>query len=104
MQQRLFENMAFLQKLAKLESITWLQMGDDVPMSATALVGDMEVLVPMAGLIDKGAELVRLQKEIDKITKELGKIEGKLSNDSFIAKAPAAVVEKEKEKQAERFK
>jgi len=100
-QQRLLENMAFLQKLAKLESVTWLQVGDEVPMSATALVGDMEVLVPMAGLIDKDAELARLQKEIDKITKELGKIQGKLSNDSFIAKAPVAVVEKEKEKQAD---
>ena len=97
-QARLDANLAFLQKLAKLETITWLNPGDDAPMSATALVGDMEVLVPMAGLIDKSAELARLQKEIDKATKDLERIEGKLSNESFVAKAPAAVVDKERAK------
>jgi valyl-tRNA synthetase len=70
-------------------------------MSATALVGEMEVLVPMAGLIDKTAEIARLQKEIDKAEKELGRISGKLSNASFVAKAPADVVAKEQEKCAE---
>lgn len=95
---RLDANLAFLQKLAKLETITWLNVGDDAPMSATALVGDMEVLVPMAGLIDKNAELARLQKEIDKATKDLERIEGKLSNESFVARAPAAVVDKERAK------
>ena len=98
---RLQSNMNFLQKLAKLESVTWLNEGDDVPMSATALVGDMEVLVPMAGLIDKDAELARLQKEIDKASKDLQRIQGKLGNESFVAKAPAAVVDKEKAKLAD---
>ncbi|EAQ64216.1 valyl-tRNA synthetase [Marinomonas sp. MED121] len=98
---RLQSNMNFLQKLAKLESVTWLNEGDDVPMSATALVGDMEVLVPMAGLIDKDAELARLQKEIDKASKDLQRIQGKLGNESFVAKAPAAVVEKEQAKLAD---
>ena len=98
---RLQSNMNFLQKLAKLESVTWLNEGDDVPMSATALVGDMEVLVPMAGLIDKDAELARLQKEIDKVSKDLQRIQGKLGNESFVAKAPAAVVDKEKAKLAD---
>lgn len=95
---RLDANLTFLQTLAKLESVTWLNVGDDAPMSATALVGDMEVLVPMAGLIDKDAEIARLQKEIDKATKDLERIQGKLSNDSFVAKAPAEVVEKERAK------
>ena len=67
-------------------------------MSATGLVGDMEILVPMAGLIDKSAELTRLQKEIDKLTAEVAKINGKLSNPSFVDKAPAAVVQKEKDR------
>jgi valyl-tRNA synthetase len=97
-QARLDANLTFLQTLAKLESVTWLNAGDEAPMSATALVGDMEVLVPMAGLIDKEAELARLQKEIDKASKELQRIQGKLSNDSFVAKAPAEVVEKERAK------
>ncbi|WP_111639147.1 valine--tRNA ligase [Marinomonas shanghaiensis] len=95
---RLEANVTFLQTLAKLESVTWLYAGDTAPMSATALVGDMEVLVPMAGLIDKEAEIARLQKEIDKATKELERIQGKLSNDSFVAKAPIEVVEKERAK------
>ncbi|MGB0942010.1 MAG: valine--tRNA ligase [Marinomonas sp.] len=98
---RLQSNMNFLQKLAKLEGVTWLNEGDEVPMSATALVGDMEVLVPMAGLIDKDAELARLQKEIDKASKDLQRIQGKLGNESFVAKAPAAVVEKEQAKLAD---
>ncbi|QUX97444.1 valine--tRNA ligase [Marinomonas sp. CT5] len=95
---RLEANLTFLQTLAKLDTVTWLNSGDEAPMSATALVGDMEVLVPMAGLIDKEAELARLQKEIDKASKDLQRIQGKLSNDSFVAKAPAAVVEKERAK------
>lgn len=95
---RLDANLTFLQTLAKLESVTWLNVGDEAPMSATALVGDMEVLVPMAGLIDKDAEIARLQKEIDKATKDLERIQGKLSNDSFVAKAPPEVVEKERAK------
>jgi len=94
--QRLEDNEQFLSKLAKLESVTWLDQGEEAPMSATALVGDMEILVPMAGLIDKDAELARLNKEIDKLQKELGKLQGKLSNEKFVSKAPEEVVAKEK--------
>ncbi|MDX1300398.1 MAG: valine--tRNA ligase, partial [Pseudomonas sp.] len=56
-QRRLADNLPLLNKLAKLESVRVLAAGEDAPMSATALVGDMQVLVPMAGLIDKDAEL-----------------------------------------------
>ena len=95
------QNAQFLKSLAKLESITWLNAGDDVPMSATQLVGNMEVLVPMAGLIDVEAELARLNKEIDKLTNEVTRVEKKLSNPNFVDKAPAEVVEKEKAKMEE---
>ncbi|MGO3058582.1 MAG: valine--tRNA ligase, partial [Halomonas sp.] len=88
-------------KLAKLESVTWLENPNDAPLSATQLVGDMEVLVPMADLIDKDTELARLNKEIDKQDKLIGGIEKKLSNEGFTAKAPAAVIEKERGKLAE---
>ena len=60
--QRLEENRQCLITLAKLETITWLAEGDKVPMSATSLVKQMEILVPMAGLIDKQAETIRLSK------------------------------------------
>ena len=98
---RLESNRHFLSKLAKLESVTWLENPNDAPLSATQLVGDMEVLVPMADLIDKDTELARLNKEIEKQDKLIGGIEKKLGNDGFIAKAPEAVVEKERGKLAE---
>ncbi|MDO6454269.1 valine--tRNA ligase [Neptunomonas phycophila] len=100
-QRRLEENRTFLTKLAKLSSITWLNAGDEAPMSATQLVGEMEVLVPMAGLIDKGAELARLKKEMEKLGKDVARVEGKLNNAKFMANAPEAVVAKEQEKIAD---
>ncbi len=100
-QRRLKENETLLKKLAKLESITVLAAGDEAPLSATALVGEMEVLVPMAGLIDKGAELARLDKEIQRLQGEVQRVGGKLSNAAFVDKAPAEVIEKERAKLAE---
>ena len=87
--------------LAKTESITWLNPGDAAPESATCLAGDMKVLIPMAGLIDKAAEENRLGKELDKLQKELQRLDGKLNNASFVDKAPAQVVDKEKQRRAE---
>ncbi len=99
-QRRLDENRQFLMTLAKLETITWLTEADKAPMSATSLVDQMEILVPMAGLIDKEAETARLNKEVEKLQKDLSRISGKLSNPKFVDKAPEEVVNKEKEKQA----
>nr|WP_298379122.1 valine--tRNA ligase [uncultured Halomonas sp.] len=96
--QRLESNRRFLAKLAKLQSASWLDEPTQAPLSATQRVGDMEVLVPMADLIDKDAELARLSKELDKQDKLIAGVEKKLSNESFIAKAPAEIVEKEKAK------
>ena len=98
---RMEENLTFLQSLAKLDDISILTEGEEAPMATTALVGSMEVLVPMAGLIDKDKEVARLSKEIEKLVKEVNRFEGKLNNEKFIGKAPAAVVEKEKAKLAD---
>ena len=100
-QRRLQENEALLKKLAKVESFTVLGEQDEAPLSATALVGDLQVLVPMAGLIDKDAELARLSKEIQRLQGEVQRVGGKLSNASFVDKAPPAVIEKERAKLAE---
>lgn len=100
-QRRLTENEALLKKLARLESITVLGPGEEAPLSATALVGEMEVLVPMAGLIDKGAELARLDKEILRLQGEVQRVGGKLANAGFVDKAPAEVIDKERAKLAE---
>ncbi|MEQ6916429.1 valine--tRNA ligase [Halomonas aquatica] len=99
--ERLKANRLFLSKLAKLERVEWLDDPEQAPLSATQLVGEMEVLVPMADLIDKDVELARLAKEIEKQEKLIGGIEKKLSNESFVAKAPEAVVEKERGKLAD---
>lgn len=100
-QARLEANRVFLQKLANLENITWLNPGEEAPLAATALVGKLEILVPMAGLIDVDAEKARLNKELERLNKEKARLEGKLSNASFVDKAPAAVVDKEKAKLAD---
>ncbi|MFV3386873.1 valine--tRNA ligase [Pseudomonas sp. NY15364] len=98
---RLADFEPLLSKLAKLESVRVLAAGEEAPMSATTLVGEMEVLVPMAGLIDKDAELARLDKEIGRLEGEVQRVGGKLSNQGFVAKAPAEVLDKERAKLAE---
>jgi valyl-tRNA synthetase len=98
---RLEENRAFLSTLARLESVAWLEAGARPPVSATALVGGMRILIPMAGLIDKDAELTRLGKEIARLGKDLERAEGKLANPNYVNKAPAEVVEKERQRALE---
>ncbi|MHC3489502.1 valine--tRNA ligase [Pectobacterium brasiliense] len=97
-QRRVEENRSFIQTLARLESITLLPVGDKGPVSVTKLIDGAELLIPMAGLIDKAAELDRLTKEVAKIEAEIERIESKLSNEGFVARAPEAVVAKEREK------
>ena len=92
------ENQSFIMTLAKLESVNWLADSDTAPESATALVGEMKLLIPLAGLIDKQAEQGRLDKEITKLETNLSKCEAKLNNPSFVDKAPEAVVEKERKR------
>ncbi|MCC1495194.1 valine--tRNA ligase [Alcanivorax sp. 1008] len=95
---RLNENRNFLSKLAKLENIVWLSPEQSAPPSVTQLVGRMEILVPMAGLIDKAAELDRLGKEIQKLKQEVSRADERLKNPGFTDRAPADVVAKERDK------
>jgi valyl-tRNA synthetase len=97
---RLIENRQFLMKLAKLESIDWLPEGSEAPMASTQLVDQLEILVPMAGLIDVAAERSRLTREVDKLSKEVERLQAKLGNARFVESAPAEVVAKEQEKLA----
>ena len=99
-QARLESYRLYLIKLAKLESIEWLGNEQDAPPAATQLHGNLEILVPMAGLIDTEAERARLKKEIAKLESGLKAVGGKLSNAKFVDNAPEAVVEKERGKQA----
>jgi len=97
-QRRVEQNLSFIKSLARLESITVLPAGDKGPVSVTKLVEGAELLIPMAGLVDKEAELERLCKEIAKLDAEVERIEAKLSNEGFVARAPEAVVAKERER------
>jgi valyl-tRNA synthetase len=87
--------------LARTETVTWLEAGASAPESAMELVGAMKVLVPLGAFINKTEELARLKKEIDKTEKEIAKASGKLANADFVARAPAAVVEQEKQRVAD---
>jgi valyl-tRNA synthetase len=99
--QWLNDSRELLVKLGRLGEIAWLGTAESAPESAIALLGDLRILIPMQGLIDKDAELVRLAKEIQRIEKDLPRVEGKLNDPSFIGKAPPHVVEKELAKLAE---
>ena len=91
--------------LAKVDTLTIVNAGDgsdkELPLSSSSMVGQLKVLVPMKGLIDPTAELNRLAKAQEKITKQAESLRSKLSNESFVSKAPANVVEAEKAKLAE---
>jgi valyl-tRNA synthetase len=96
---RVENNRDFLSRLANLENISVLE--GDAPPAATALVGKMEILIPLEGLIDKEAEIQRLDKEITKLEKVIKQSSGKLNNENYVAKAPADVVQKERDKLTE---
>ena len=98
---RIATYLPYLRFLARVDDVEVLGKNDSAPESATALVGDMKLLVPLAGLIDKAAEVARLTKEIEKKSKELGGIEAKLGNASFVDKAPAHLVEQSRARKDE---
>ncbi|WP_119343425.1 valine--tRNA ligase [Facilibium subflavum] len=95
---KLAKTQKIIQYMAKVSSVT---ISDDVPMSASDVIGEMELHIPLAGLIDVEAERSRLEKEKAKLDKEITRLSGKLNNQKFIANAPQDVVEKEKQKLAE---
>ena len=91
-------NVIFLLKLAKLTSIKYITPTDIKPTSATAVINQMQILIPIEDLIDKKAELARLSREIEKITQELEKATARLANPDYLSKAPPIVVAKEQAK------
>ena len=88
----------YLQKLAKLIDISWLEDDDEAPASATQRFDNLEILVPLEGLIDVDAERSRLMKEINKLVSGLKTVETKLNNENFVSNAPSSIVAKEREK------
>ncbi len=103
-QQRYDDSKLFIHFLARLDGATVLAKNEEAPESATALVGEMKVLIPLAGLIDKEAEVSRLNKEIDKAEKKLQGLNARLSNPDFTNKAPEKVVSQVKKQFEEQTK
>ena len=100
-QARFAATQPWIENLARPESVRWMATDETAPESATALVGSMRLLIPLAGLIDRDAELARLDRELKKLDGTLGAVRGKLGNESFVAKAPEAVVQKERDRLTE---
>jgi valyl-tRNA synthetase len=90
------QHRAVVENAAKVE-MTLVESGEHVPQSAKSIVGaDIEVVVPLKGLVDIDAEKKRIEKEIAKVTKEIAFVSKKLGNEKFVSRAPAHVVEKER--------
>jgi valyl-tRNA synthetase len=90
--------------LGKVSDLTIRPAGSDVKpprMSATAVVGEMRVFVPLEGVVDPDAEIARLEKELAKIQKELDSVTRKLSNADFLSKANPDAVQKQRDRHAE---
>jgi valyl-tRNA synthetase len=94
-------NLLYLGRLAGITPPRVLTAGETPPISAVALLGTLEILVPMAGLIDPQAELERLAKRLKKAETDLNKLEGKLANAEFARNAPAEVVAKDRQRISE---
>jgi len=94
-------NLHYLLRLAGIELPRVLAAGQTAPISAVALLGSMEILVPMAGLIDPAAELERLTKRLRKAELDLHKLDAKLSNGQFARNAPPDIVAKDQQRVAE---
>lgn len=99
--ERLEKFQTTLTALSRLNSIRFLSDNEAAPLSASAMVGEMELLLPMAGIIDKSAELSRLFKEVVKLDKEINISLMKLDNSQFTDNAPADVIKKEQERLAQ---
>ena len=90
-----------LASLARLDRLTWLDPDAPAPPGAAAFAGALRILLPFEGTVDLSAERARLEREIEKRVRDLGQVEAKLANEAFVTRAPAPVVEKQRERAAE---
>jgi valyl-tRNA synthetase len=98
---RLERTRHYVERLAGANSIRPLAAGEQEPDSAVALLGDLRILVPLAGLIDVQAEIARLDRKLAKVRQEVARCEGKLGNEKFVGSAPPEVVAQERTRLAD---
>ena len=99
--ERIDSHRELLGSLARLERLTWLEPDAPPPPGAAAFAGALKILLPFEGTVDLAAERARLEREIEKRVRDLGQVEAKLANEAFVARAPAPVVEKQRERAVE---
>jgi valyl-tRNA synthetase len=95
---RIEAHRTLLSSMAGLDTLRVLAAGEAAPPASAAFVGDMEILVPLAGLIDPASELHRLAKRLQKTEEEIGRCHAKLGKDSFVRNAPPDVVVQERQR------
>jgi len=98
---RVDQHASLLQRVGRVESVTVLEDGEEPPASATALLDELRLLVPMKGIIDVDAERQRLEKQRNRVDTDLTRARGKLGNPNFVNNAPADVVTQEKQRVSE---
>lgn len=90
---------AYIKRLARVENISYLESGTDVPKkSAAAVVWASRIIVPLENLIDFNEEIARQQKKLDKLTAEKKSMEGRINNPKFVANAPKELIEQTKDR------
>ena len=92
---------SLIERVGRVESVDVIAEDDEPPAAATALLGELRLLVPMKGVIDVAAERARLDKQKQKVAADLAKTQAKLGNENFVNNAPPAVVTQEREREAE---
>ena len=100
-ERRLLQYRYLIESVGRIKSINLLSDEENLPESATGLVGSMKVLLPLGSLVNKTEELERLNRELVKFQKEMDKVDAKLGNPNFINRAPEEVVKKEKARATE---
>jgi len=100
-QQQVDDHEILIKTLAKIEKIDWLTAADSPEDCATVLVGELEIFIPMAGLIDRKQEAERIEREMQKLQQDIERTEAKLNNPNFVARAPKEVVEKDQQRLVE---
>ncbi|GLI82756.1 valine--tRNA ligase [Rossellomorea marisflavi] len=93
------KNAAYIERFCNPESLELSTDASAPEKAMTAVVTGVELFLPLAGLINIDEEIARLEKELDKWTKEVSRVQGKLSNERFVSKAPQKVVDEEKAKE-----
>ena len=92
------EQEPYLRALARIGSVEYLTSGERPKGAATAVVGSVEIYLPLGDMINLQEERTRLTKETSKVEEELARIQKKLSNPQFLSKAKEEVIQKEREK------